>query len=52
MRKKGTAPDGAADSKVFSARQVMKLFKHLKYVPEETRDKKSFWMLFGTSKIN
>lgn len=43
-----TIPDGAVDSKVFSAKKVKQLLADLRYEPVPEGGKTSFWMLYGT----
>lgn len=47
-----TIPDGAVDSKVFSANAVRALLSDLKFIPNKDSDKSSFLMLYGTPPIN
>lgn len=47
-----TLPDGAVDSKAFSANEVAKILKECQFQPEENGGMESFWMVYGTSKIN
>lgn len=47
-----TIPDGAVDAKVYSANEVERLLKELKYIPNERGGKTAFWMLYGTPKID
>lgn len=48
-----TIPDGAVDAKVFSAKAVKELLDKMKNcVPDERGGLTSFWMLYGTPKID
>ena len=47
-----TIPDGAVDSKAFSVNEVAKILKECKFQPDESGGMESFWMVYGTSKIN
>lgn len=47
-----TIADGAIDAKVFSTDKVKKLLASLTFTPNPKGGKNSFWMLFGTPKIN
>lgn len=47
-----TIPDGAVDAKVFSAQKVRELLAQLQFKSNGKGGKKSFWMLYGTAKIN
>ncbi len=47
-----TIPDGAVDSKAFSAKAVKALLDSLQFKPNRESEKTSFWMLYGTAKIN
>lgn len=44
-----TIPDGAVDSKAFSANKVLELLSGLKYEPSDEGTKTSFWMLYGVA---
>lgn len=48
-----TIPDGAVDSKIFSAKKVKQLLSSLKFEPTDDvkQQKHSFWMLYGTPKM-
>ncbi|MCI1640544.1 MAG: phospholipase B family protein [Bacteroidales bacterium] len=46
-----TIPDGAVDSKAFSANEVARILKSCKFQPDEKGGTESFWMVYGTSKI-
>lgn len=48
-----TIPDGAVDSKVFSAKEVKKLLSGLQFIPTDNlqEQKSSFWMLYGTAEM-
>ncbi|MDR0415225.1 MAG: hypothetical protein LBH84_07425 [Prevotellaceae bacterium] len=45
-------PDGATDAKAFSVKAVRELLDSMKFQPNKDSDKTSFWMLYGTAKIN
>lgn len=47
-----TIPDGAVDSKAFSVKEVAKILKECKFQPDESGGMESFWMVYGTSKID
>lgn len=47
-----TIPDGAVDAKVFSAQKVRELLAQLQFKSNGKGGKKSFWMLYGTAKVN
>lgn len=47
-----TIPDGAVDAKAFSAKAVKELLKNLQFKINENSTKTSFWMLYGTAKID
>ena len=47
-----TIPDGAVDSKAFSANEVAKILKECQFQPDESGGMESFWMVYGTSKID
>jgi hypothetical protein len=45
-------PDGAVDAKAFSVKAVRELLDNMKFEPNENSAKTSFWMLYGTARIN
>ncbi len=45
-------PDGAVDAKVFSANAVRELIRKMSFLPDKAGALTSFWMLYGTPKIN
>lgn len=47
-----TIPDGAVDAKAYSAGKVRELLKGLRYRLNGSSRQTSFWMLYGTSKID
>lgn len=47
-----TIPDGAVDSKAFSALAVKNLLNSLQFQPNENSTKSSFWMVYGTAEID
>jgi hypothetical protein len=47
-----TIPDGAVDSKAFCASEVARILTTCKFQPDEAGGMESFWMVYGTSKIN
>jgi len=47
-----TIPDGAVDAKAYSANAVKSLLSNLNFIPNEKSDKTSFWMKYGTAKID
>lgn len=47
-----TIPDGAVDAKAYSANAVKRILSNLKFIPNEKSYKTSFWMKYGTAKIN
>lgn len=47
-----TIPDGAVDAKVFSAKKVKELLGQFQFKSNGEGGKKSFWMLYGTAKID
>ena len=46
-----TRPDGSNDAKAFSANAVKEVLSNLSYKPNKDSKKTSFWMKYGTTKI-